>query len=187
MSPAARREVVATMVAALIAALLLFGSSASRWAQGTGRRPAGSSFVTVHASVTGRSVAGVIEAVALLALAAVVAVPATRGRGRLVVGVLAGAGGIAGAVGAVGSRSSARAQVLHRLPVGAMVSTSPWWMVALAGALLLAAVGVVVAVRGPSWSALSSRYEAPAARRERLPAGDAGTWDALDRGEDPTS
>lgn len=187
MTPSARREVAATMGAALLAALLLFLASAGHWAQGTGRRPAGMSFVAVHASVTGRAVAGVVEAVALLALAAVVAVPATRGRGRLVVGALVTAGGIAGAIGAVGTRSAARAQVLHRLPPGAVVSTSPWWVAALAGGALLAAVGVVVAVRGPSWSALSARYEPPAARRDKQPVGDAGAWDALDRGEDPTA
>jgi uncharacterized membrane protein (TIGR02234 family) len=182
-----RREVGATVAGALVAALLLFLAAGAHWAHGTGRRPAGTSFVAVHASVTGRDVAGVVEAVALLALAAVVAIPATRGRGRVVTGVLVAAGGVACAVGAVAARSSARSHVLRALPAGASVSTDPWWVVALVGGVLLAAVGGVVAVRGPSWSALSTRYEAPAARRQRRPPGDAGTWDALDRGEDPTS
>lgn len=187
MSPSARRELIAAMAAALLAALLLFVASSAHWAHGTGRRPAGSSFVAVHASVTGRAVAGVIGAVALLALAAVVAVPATRGRGRLIAGLLVTAGGVAGAVGAVTARSQAAAQLRHRLPAGAVVSTDPWWLAALAGGVLLAVVGLVLAVRGPAWSALSSRYETPAARRTKHPAGDAGTWDALDRGEDPTT
>lgn len=175
------------MLAALLAALALFGASAARWAHGTGRRPAGTSFVTVHASVSGLAVAGALDAVALLALAATVAVPATRGRGRLVAGVMVAAGGMAGAVTAVAARSQARGRVLHALPAGASVSTDPWWLLALAGGVLLAAVGVVLAARGPSWSALSARYEAPGTRREARAAGDAGAWDALDRGEDPTT
>ncbi len=186
MTPSARREVTVAMVLALVSAVLLFVASGAHWAHGTGRRPAGVSFVVVKASVSGHAVAGVVEAVALVALAAVVAVPATRGRGRVVAGILVFAGGIAGAVGAVASRSSARAHVVHQLPTGATVVSDPWWSAALAGAVLLALVGAILAVRGPRWSALSSRYEPPAATKVATP-GDAGTWDALDRGEDPTA
>lgn len=185
MSAGARREAVVTMLAALGAAVLLFVASGAHWAHGTGRRPAGTSFVTVHASVTGHAVAGVVEAVALLALVATVAVPATRGRGRIVAGLLVLAGGVAGVVGAVDSRGGARTHVQQALPAGASVVTDPWWVVAVVGALLLAAVGAVLIVRGPRWSTLSSRYEPPSARTDLK--GDAGTWDALDRGEDPTA
>ncbi|HEY5336501.1 MAG TPA: Trp biosynthesis-associated membrane protein [Mycobacteriales bacterium] len=173
------------MAAALGAAILLFVASGAHWAHGAGRRPAGTSFVTVHASVTGHTVAGVVEAVALLALAAVVAVPATRGRGRIVAGLLVLAGGVAGVVGAIDSRAGARTQVQHALPAGSSVVTEPWWVVAALGGLLLAAVGAVLIVRGPRWSALSSRYEPPSGQANLK--GDAGTWDALDRGEDPTA
>jgi hypothetical protein len=59
----------------------------------------------------------------------------------------------------------------------------------VAGGVLLALSGALLALRGPRWSALSARYEAPAARAAERPTGpgDAGTWDALDRGEDPTA
>jgi len=133
----------------------------------------------------GMEAAGVVEAVALLALAAVVAVPATRGRGRIVAGLLVLAGGVAGVVGAIDSRAGARTQVQHALPAGSSVVTEPWWVVAALGGLLLAAVGAVLIVRGPRWSALSSRYEPPSGQANLK--GDAGTWDALDRGEDPTA
>jgi uncharacterized membrane protein (TIGR02234 family) len=184
MTPAARREAAITMLAALGAAVLLFVASGAHWAHGTGRRPAGTSFVTVHASVSGHAVAGVVGAVALLALAAVVAVPATRGRGRIVAGLLVLAGGVAGVVGALASRGTARTHVQQALPAGASIVTDPWWAVAVVGGLLLAAVGAVLILRGPRWSALSSRYEPPSGRGLQ---GDAGTWDALDRGEDPTA
>ena len=56
----------------------------------------------------------------------------------------------------------------------------------LVGGLLLAMSGLLVTLRGRRWAALSSTYEAPAARAEAPPATDKGAWDALDRGEDPT-
>ncbi|MGH3743402.1 MAG: Trp biosynthesis-associated membrane protein, partial [Mycobacteriales bacterium] len=118
MSARSRREAVGAVLLALLAAVLLFVASGAHWAHGTGRRPAGTSFVTVHASVTGHTVAGVVEAVALLALAAAVAVPATRGRGRVVAGLLVLAGGVAGVVGSVASRGDARTHVRNALPAG---------------------------------------------------------------------
>jgi len=66
------------------------------------------------------------------------------------------------------------------------VSLTGWPFVALLGALLLLVAGLVTTVRGPGWSALSQRYDAPAAKpRPRDPA--VAAWDALDRGEDPTA
>jgi uncharacterized membrane protein (TIGR02234 family) len=137
--------------------------------------------------VSGHTVAGVVEAAALVALAGAVAVPATRGRGRLAAGILVALGGLAAVVGAIANRGDARHHVLHALPPGSAVSVDPWWVLAVLGGLLLLASGLLLAVRGPGWSGLSSRYETPAARRVTAPAGDAGTWDALDRGEDPTA
>jgi hypothetical protein len=86
-----------------------------------------------------------------VAFGGVVAIAASRRASRVVVGV---ALALAGAVAAVST--------------GAVV----------AGALL-ALTGAFVAVRGPRWSALGARYDAPARR--------ADPWDALDRGEDPTA
>jgi hypothetical protein len=183
---AARREQLATAGLASLAAIALFVAASARWAHGSGRRPAGTSYVVVRAAVSGHTVAGVVEAAALLALVGVAAVPATRGRGRFVAGVVLVVGGVAGVVGAVSSRGDARRHVLHALPTGGTATADPWWVLAVIGAVLLVGAGVVLAVRGPRWSALSSRYEAPAVRRER-PAGDATAWDALDRGEDPTA
>lgn len=83
----------------------------------------------------------------VVALAGVVAIAATRGWTRGLVGVVLALAGVAS------------------LPRGA----------------LLAAAGVLVAVRGPRWPALGAKYEAPAAPTDR------DAWDALDRGEDPTT
>ncbi|WP_445548819.1 Trp biosynthesis-associated membrane protein [Frankia sp. CiP1_Cm_nod2] len=50
---------------------------------------------------------------------------------------------------------------------------------AAAGGVLLAGGGLLVALRGHTWSALSARYRAPAARP-------VDAWEAIDRGDDPT-
>lgn len=185
MSARSRLEAAAAMATALLAAVLLFVASGATWAHGSGRRPAGSSYVVVHATASGHAVAGVVQAVALLALAAVVAIPATRGRGRVVAGLLVAAGGVAEVVGTVVSRGGARTHVRDALPAGSVVVTDPWWVLAVFAGLLVVAVGCVLVVRGPRWSALSSRYEPPGGRSAA--PGDAGTWEALDRGEDPTA
>ena len=181
-----RRESVLACALSLVAAGALFLAAGARWAHGTGRRPAGSTFLVVRAAVSGHTVAGVVGAAALVALAGAVAVPATRGQGRRAAGVLLTLGGLAALVGAIVNRGAGRAHVLHALPPGATVVVDPWWVLAALGGLLLSGAGLMLAVRGPGWSALSARYEAPAGRRAAAPPGDAGTWDALDRGEDPT-
>ncbi len=73
----------------------------------------------------------------------------------------------------------------------------PWRWVALAGALVIAAAGALVAWRAGRLPVMSSRFDSPArpaAQRppvpagSRRPAGDsASIWESLSRGEDPTS
>jgi uncharacterized membrane protein (TIGR02234 family) len=62
------------------------------------------------------------------------------------------------------------------------------------GGLVLLAAGALTVVRGRHWPGMSSRYETPAARASRETASvreqsttPKGLWDALDRGEDPTT
>jgi uncharacterized membrane protein (TIGR02234 family) len=66
----------------------------------------------------------------------------------------------------------------------------PWQEVALAGALLVVAAGLLTAWRGGRWPAMSSRYERapkPGPEAGDGPAPDTGSlWDALSRGADPT-
>ena len=80
----------------------------------------------------------------VVALAGVVAIAATRGWARALIGAVLAAAGVAS------------------LPRGA----------------LLALAGAFVAVRGPRWPALGARYEVVTEH---------DAWDALDRGEDPTT
>ncbi len=156
----------------------------------------------LHADVlqlNGRTVDAAPTALALVALAGIVAVLATRGVARQVVGVvlaLAGAGLVWRALASSGRLSAARARALvseqHRTVDASAavphISTQAAWpaLTVVCGVLVLVA-GVLIAWRGQRWQVMSARYEA------RTPASDADgaraattLWTALDRGEDPT-
>jgi uncharacterized membrane protein (TIGR02234 family) len=147
--------------------------------------------------VSGRTVEPLVPAFGLVALAGVVAVLATRGVARRVVGGLLAASALAtGWAALAGARavSAARARSLVS-DAGTGTGLDParaphvtvhtaWPVIALACALALFAAGVAVAIRGNRWAAMPSRYEAPEAERQRS---DATMWTALDRGDDPTA
>jgi uncharacterized membrane protein (TIGR02234 family) len=148
-------------------------------------------------AATGDDLVPGFRALALLGLAGVAALPATRSWGRLAVGVLTGAAALWAAAAAAAER---RSPTLHEL-VGdlgcAKARTGlcfgeydrPQLGLALAvlGSLLLLAAGAVAAVRGGAWRpAEASSYEAPGGAAPE-PVTDKGVWDALDRGDDPTA
>jgi hypothetical protein len=125
-------------------------------------------------ALTGSRLAGLPRALGYVALAGTLALVATRGWARVAVGWLLAAAG-AGAVVAT-------------LTAGAGVdgARTGWPFVAAAGAALVVAGGLLAALRGRRWAAMSARYDAPAARA-RVPADPhVAQWDALDAGDDPT-
>jgi uncharacterized membrane protein (TIGR02234 family) len=150
-------------------------------------------------NLSGRVVDSAPTALALVALAGVVAILATRALARRVVGglvALAGAGLVwrsASALAAI-STSRARALVSAKQPrvsvtsaVATHVTTQPvWGALSIASGVVVIVAGVVVAVRGGRWSGMSTRYEAPDPQREQARA-QASMWTALERGEDPTA
>jgi len=157
--------------------------------------------------VTGRTVDSASTAFALVALAGVVAVLATRGVVRRAVGVLvtlAGAGLVWRGIASAGAVSTARARTLvqdkHRTVdasdvVPHVVTHAMWPVLSVVGGVLVLAAGALIAWRGHRWQVLSARYEPPAggapppdaedAEQQRTRAATA-LWSALDRGEDPT-
>jgi uncharacterized membrane protein (TIGR02234 family) len=154
-------------------------------------------FPSIRADVTGRTLDAAPTALALVALAGVVAVLATRGLARRVVGAviaLAGAGLIWRAIVSAGAVASGRARDLLGppysdvgFPLVAQAEAHPVWP-ALTGVcgLLVAVSGVLIAWFGHRWQTMSKKYE-PAPARESDPARTAATlWSKLDRGEDPT-
>lgn len=158
-----RREYVAVVALLVGAGVLALVASGATWQE----IPSSSPLPVAPEAVSGGRSAPEVRAAALVALAATQAVLATGRRGRLVVGVLVAATGTAAAIGAAGAIATA---------------TTAWPAVALGSALLLVLVGSSVAVRGGRWPTMGSRYQ-PSVRRAETTR---STWDALDRGEDPT-
>ncbi|MFI6388368.1 Trp biosynthesis-associated membrane protein [Nonomuraea sp. NPDC050540] len=146
----------------------------------------------VTAAGTGGDLSGGLTAVGLAALAGVVAVLATKGVMRRVVGALlglcgAGLGWITFSALSPGSIAGWARNVpaLHGVTDPAYTIEMAWPVVAGVGAALVLVGGVMAVVRGGRWTAMSARYERrPAGQR---PADDRSMWDALDRGDDPTS
>ena len=188
--------------APLILALLLTAGGAALTLAAVGR-PWAHAVVALgpfrfEAAPLGRDATGLPAALALVALAGVVAILATRGAGRTIVGallILAGAGITASVVYAATDRSAleelaARAASLASA-AGVRIEITAWPWLTAGGGLLIAAAGLLTVVRGRSWPGMGNRYEAP--RRADgggtgTPSGTAGgMWEALDRGQDPTA
>lgn len=161
------------------------------WARAVLRQPP---LPPVEVIATGRSLAPLVSALGLVALAGVVAVLATRGAGRLAIGVLlllAGAGVIVASVQVRLDLADAVRPTVERTTgvpgATAQRVRATWWpALAVAGGGLVSAAGVLTAVRGRQWPALSARYDAPGSGPPAAPAGPDAIWEALDRGEDPT-
>jgi uncharacterized membrane protein (TIGR02234 family) len=148
--------------------------------------------------LSGRNVDAAPTALALVALAGVVAVLATRGVVRRVVGgvlTLAGLALIWRAVSSAGAVSTRRARSLvsdHHPTVDVSAAVphvathGAWPALTAAAGIFVAVSGALVAWRGHRWQVMSARYEAQPTE-EVDPAKTAATlWTKLDRGEDPT-
>lgn len=152
---------------------------------------------------------GALTPLALVLLAAVAAVLATRGWLRRLLGVLVALVAAVTAVpafalltnsGDPGKRGATLAELPGRATVTAVQTAAPPAVLTLLAALAAFAAGVLLA-RMPRESAeLSGRYDAPAVRREaasaevdRARSGSGAEltervlWDALDAGDDPTA
>jgi uncharacterized membrane protein (TIGR02234 family) len=200
-----RSELGLAVGVTLAAAVGLLVSTAGAWVAGTERRPPPLPDEAV--ALAAGEVAPGVRALGLVVLAAVPALLAARGRGRLLVGALL-------AVAGAGAALLAAAPL--RDPVGAAdgavtsASATARPVLALAAGGAAALAGAVTVARGGRWPAMGRRYEAPgpsaapAQRREGeppqgpapaegappaqapAPLDGAAAWDALDRGEDPT-
>jgi uncharacterized membrane protein (TIGR02234 family) len=154
---------------------------------------------TMRVDVSGRTVSGLPGSLALVGLAALLAVFAVRGAGRMVVAgllTLCGVGVVAAALLATGdtaalAEAAANATGLTRAPVEGRTTTA-WPMVSAAGGALLFAAGLVALVRSRAWPGMSGRYDRDGAGPASRPASQdpdrpEDLWKALDRGEDPTT
>jgi uncharacterized membrane protein (TIGR02234 family) len=154
-------------------------------------------------AVSGRTLDDASLALSLVGLAGVVAILATQGVVRRAIGGLVAVAGAAllwRSIGAMPAVSAARARSLVREKhsrvtisdtVVPHVATHPvWGVLSIIAGLVVVLAGVLIASFGGRWAAMSARYERPAPEpdpeRDRIIA-DRSMWNALDRGEDPTS
>ncbi|WP_248964891.1 TIGR02234 family membrane protein [Sphaerisporangium perillae] len=194
----ARRALPVWVAAGVAGAALVLFASGRTWAQVAFPAAPGGGVHTAPVALSGGDLAPVLSPLALASLAAVVAVLATRGLWRRVVGVLLALLGAAVTVGAWQGAFQAHmiAVAETRVTLTSMIDVvvSParlWPVLAITGGLVLVAAGALAAVRGGRWPGMSDRYErqAPplgAARAERPGRAERSLWDALDRGDDPT-
>jgi hypothetical protein len=188
-----RRQAAAALAAQLLAAAgaLLISTRSWQTVRVARQRP----LADVIVDISGRALDASVTALALVALAGVVAIPATRGNARRVVAVLVLLAGIALAWRAAAGMSALSPQRASALAVtrgnavgidaasAVRVSLHAVWPVlSIVCGAVVAGAGTLLAVRIGSWSMLSGRYETPTA-----PPGDASMWTALDRGDDPTA
>lgn len=146
-------------------------------------------------ALTGRDLVPLGAAMGWVGLAAVAALLATRTWGRRATGVVVAlAGGIAGVSGVAfglteiatgGGGAFIEAALSGRTDVTAeSVSTTSWWVVAVLAGVAVCACGLLAVIDGPAWPRLGSRYSREST--VTTARGATATWDALDRGEDPT-
>jgi len=193
-----RRQYLATLLLLAAGGVLGFAAASRPW--GSARMPSSLSQAT-EVTVSGSDLSPVAPALCLVALAAVVAIPAVRRTGRRVVGSILAVLGC-GLVVVAGQALLDLDERVHTWVADSPgltgtvdeVSVAPWWPVALAVAgIMILAAGVSTVVRGPSWPSMGARYERPGASGPERSAGSdeaapdpRQAWDALDRGDDPT-
>ena len=185
------------LISLAAAALIVIAAFALPWASVTVPLVLGLSATGTEVTFTGREIYPLAAVLPWLGLASVGGVFATRGWARVIVGLVVLATGLVSAVSAISFALDPRSAVLNQLnpdqlspdPLTQWAST-PWWVRGLIGALGLVAVGGLIVARGRTWPGLSQRFERSAGTKagpDAAPISALSAWDALDRGEDPTT
>lgn len=190
---AGRSGLGVAVVACLLGAAVALLATSATWVHTEVRDAAatggGVTAAPLSAKLGGGDLAPAVSAFALLGLATAVALVATRGIGRRVVGVLVAAAGVGVIVYAarVGFdpepvvRGTQR--VIGLVPSGrpslgsVRVTAAPW--AALVGGVALLGAGALAVAFGQSWPAMGGRYQTRAPRPM-------DAWEAIERGQDPT-
>ena len=191
-----RRSLAAGLLLGAAGATVVLLASGQTWAEGRAAVGGG----TLPLTADGRDVTGLPAALAIVGLAALVAVFAVRGGGRLIVaGLLALSGLGAGLSAFIAASDSAALDEKAARTTGDASATiqalghTAWPYVTAAGGLLILLAGLFALRYGRFWPSMSGRYErdgtprpSRAARRAPDPDRPEDLWKALDRGEDPT-
>ncbi|MFJ1645185.1 TIGR02234 family membrane protein [Streptomyces sp. NPDC088258] len=202
-----RRALAAALLLGAAGAAVVLIASGQNWAGGTAAVGGGS----VPLDADGRDITGVPAALAVVGLAALVAVFAVRGAGRLLVSALLALSGAGAALAAfLGAADRSALDDMAARTTGDTAATvhalshTAWPYVTAAGSVLILLAGLLALVYGRKWPGMSGRYERPGAGAAGAATGPAARgraarrtpvvdpdrpedlWKALDRGEDPT-
>ncbi|MFE9121127.1 TIGR02234 family membrane protein [Streptomyces sp. NPDC007172] len=191
-----RRSLAVALLAGAVGAAVVLLASSQVWTRGNASVGGGG---VLSLEATGGATTGVPSALAIVGLAALVAVFAVRGAGRIIVSALltlSGAGAAATAWLGVGDSTAldekaAKVSGDAAATAGALTHTG-WPYVAVVGGALLLLAGLLALRCGAAWPAMGGRYErdgTPRPRKARSapdPERPEELWKALDRGEDPT-
>ena len=181
-----RRLRLVLLAAGLLAAALVLGAWTQPWFSAT--------IDDTELVGRGQDAAPALSGIALASVALLAALMIARPALRTLLGVvLAGLGLLAFVVviPLITSEAAALSSMARLIADGTgyvgyadgAVSRTAWPFVALAGGLLMALVGLAVTLTTRRWPAATSKYDADPAK----PDTDAGTWDALSEGDDPTT
>ena len=146
--------------------------------------------------LSGRDVQPAGAATAIVGLAAIAGLVATRRVGRILSGLVLIIVGVLDTILAVrfglGERASVVAAVSERAGrdvdpelVRAATTTSIWWLAAAFGGACFVVAGVITLLKSSTWPHLGSRYERNEQSSGRAPRA-VSAWDQLDEGVDPT-
>ncbi|MFI9624233.1 TIGR02234 family membrane protein [Streptomyces sp. NPDC052042] len=189
-----RRSLALGLILGAAGAAVVLLASGQTWAEGRAAVGGGSLPLTAD----GRDVTGLPAALAVVGLAALVAVFAVRGVGRLVVAGLLALSGLGAALSAcLAASDSAALDEKAAQTTGDTSATvqalahTPWPYVTAAGGLLILLAGLLALRYGRLWPGMSGRYERNGTPRPRRaatldPDRPEDLWKALDQGEDPT-
>jgi uncharacterized membrane protein (TIGR02234 family) len=190
-----RRGYRTALVVLAVAAALLFLGYAQVWVTAV---VAQQGLPSLAVELKGREIQPAGSASAILALAGIAGLVATRRVGRAVTGALLVLEGLIALVGAVwfGVGAGGRDDVVRLvsdkagIDVEAELSVRPWWLVVVVGGALLVAVGVLAIVRGGRWPVMGRKYERAESEASAAAGGSVGAasaWEQLDQGLDPTA
>lgn len=195
-SAGSRRSLAAGLLLGAAGATVVLLASGQTWAEGRAAVGGG----TLPLTADGQDVTGLPAALAIVGLAALVAVFAVRGSGRVVVagllalsGLGAGLSAYLGASDRVALDEKAAQTTGNTSATIDALSHTAWPYVTAVGGLLILLAGLLALRYGSRWPAMSGRYERDGTPRPRKAAAvpvdpdrPEDLWKALDRGEDPT-
>jgi uncharacterized membrane protein (TIGR02234 family) len=189
-----RRLYAPVVLATLAAGGLAFVAVGRTWAHAEVQAQG---LASADVSVSGSDAQPLVSALAVVVVAAALAILAAGPRMRRVIGALTSVVAVVAVVLVPRSGTSGLDDALRSAAEKSPAYTGPsslgdisyaaWDLLAIAAFVLAAVLGIVTIRFAGAWPTMSSRYDAPSARRPAPGTSDTDMWKAMDRGDDPTA